>query len=218
MSVLPPDISTFGTDKLLWLIFVLVGVWFVAAEVALIAFALIFRKRGGRRAQYLPAASFRGASWVLVPAALVFLFDLGIDQAGASLWHRIMVDRPAAQYRVRVAGKQFYWEFQHPGKDGKLDTEDDVKSINHLYVPLRKVVHYELSAQEVLHSFFVPNLRLKLDAVPGRTLTGWFQAQRPGEYQIVCAELCGVGHSMMRAKLHVLDEPSFAAWLEEGKK
>lgn len=216
--MMPTDVSTFGLDRLLREIFAIVGFWLILAEAALIAFVLRFRHRKERQSSYLPGSTWRSACWVLVPAALVMLCDLYLDHASASLWHKIKVETPPADYHVRVRGKQFFWEFLHPGADGELDTEDDVRSLNHLYVPVDRVVRYELTADDVLHSLFIPNLRLKQDAVPGRVLRGWFQATRPGDYQIVCAELCGVGHSMMRATLHVLEEQDFVRWQKEAKQ
>jgi cytochrome c oxidase subunit 2 len=74
------------------------------------------------------------------------------------------------------------------------------------------VVRFELTATEVLHSFWVPELRLKQDAIPGRTIQGWFQPIREGSWELVCAEICGVGHTMMKGMLHVDSPEAFAAW------
>jgi cytochrome c oxidase subunit 2 len=84
-----------------------------------------------------------------------------------------------------------------------------------MHVPVNQVVRIELTSKDVIHSFFVPNLRLKQDAVPGRTIHVWFQAREPGTYAIPCAELCGFGHSGMQGTLTVESEADFHKWLKD---
>jgi cytochrome c oxidase subunit 2 len=116
---------------------------------------------------------------------------------------------------VRVTAKQFNWEVQYPGPDGRFDTDDDLVLENDLEVPVDAVVHVRLRSRDVIHSFFLPHLRLKQDAVPGREIVVWFQATRPGRYEIPCAELCGFGHSGMKGFLTVNTPEQFRAWIEE---
>lgn len=215
MRWLPENVSTFGADVdgVIELIFWIVGAWLVLAMGVLLFFALRYRQSAGARAAYAPARTLRSMSVVLVPVALVLLFDLGIDTASTRAWDRIKVELPESHMTVRVIGKQFAWTFVHPGLDGVLDTADDISELNTLHVPVDRVVEFELQSEDVIHSFFLPNLRLKQDAVPGRTFKGWFEVTQTGRYQIVCAELCGLGHTNMRGWLQVYDEQGYNDWL-----
>lgn len=116
---------------------------------------------------------------------------------------------------MRVIGQQWAWTFQHPGPDGELDTADDIRTIDELHVKVDTVYHYELGARDVLHSFSVPVFRLKQDAVPGRTIKGWFKATKTGVWDIQCAEICGIGHGLMGARVVVEDEAQHAAWNDD---
>jgi cytochrome c oxidase subunit 2 len=200
-------------DGLLVLITVIVGVWFLVAEGVLIYFALRYRRVEGQRAAYVPARTLRTMSFVLVPCALVLGFDLVIDAAGAPVWDHVKQELPPADERVRIVGEQWAWRFTYPGADGLLDTADDVEVINELRVPVDAVVEFELGAKDVLHSLWVPELRLKQDAVPGRTIRGWFKATREGSYEFMCAEICGIGHTMMKAMLHVESPEAYRQWI-----
>ncbi len=212
---MPTNAATFGgdVDGVINLIFWIVGIWFLIALGLLLYFSVRFRRREGVRAAYLPGRG-RQLWYVLIPAALVLLFDLGIDAVSTRAWEHIKIDMPAPEHVVRVSGKQFVWTFTHPGPDQRLDSADDLVLENHLHIPVGTVVHFELVAEDVIHSFFVPNFRLKQDAVPGRRITGWFEATREGTFQIVCAELCGLGHTNMRGWLHVHSDAGYREWLD----
>ena len=93
----------------------------------------------------------------------------------------------------RVSGKQFNWDMTYPGPDNELGTDDDLKLENELHVPVNAVVHIRLTSEDVIHSFFVPQLRLKQDSLPNRFINVWFEATKAGRYEIPCAELCGFG-------------------------
>ena len=215
--LLPPDVSTFGADidHVFWLIFWIVGVWFIVTEGALLYAMLRYRRKPASRAQFLRGDSARQMAWVLIPAAVVLLLDLGIDHAGARVWDLVKLDLPPGTILVRVGAKQFNWIFTYPGPDGKFGTADDVTVENELHVPVGQVVRFELSSTDVIHSFFVPELRLKQDAVPGRTIRGWFEATAPGVYEIACSELCGFGHYTMHGSVIVQNAKDYAAWVSE---
>lgn len=216
MKLLPPNVSSFPVDPLFKLIFFVVGFWFLLAEVVLLYFLFRYRRRGGsERGAHLPATSVKWLSWVLVPGALVMLCDFFIDEASSKVWLNMKRDRPQSALHIRITAQQFYWKFQLPGRDGKLFTADDITALNQLTLPLGQPVVFELESKDVLHSFFVPSLRLKQDAVPGRKILGWFQAKERGDYQILCAELCGIGHSAMHGMLHILSPKEYDRWLAE---
>ncbi len=211
----PESVSTFGgqIDSVFWLIFYIVGFFFVVAEALLLYFAIRYRRRGRARAFYNRGDSPREAAWVLVPAAIVLCFDFGIDAAGHRVWDLVKGAPPPAQIEVKVTAKQFNWNFTYPGIDGSAASAVTLE--NELHVPAGKVVRLTLASQDVIHSFWVPNLRLKQDVVPGRTIIAWFEAAKPGRYEIACSELCGFGHYSMRGEVIVHSDADYARWRAE---
>lgn len=213
----PKNISTFGgeLDAMFWLIFYIVGAGFIVSE-AIILFAVFrHRKKAGQRATYLSGERMSEFAWVLVPTALVLFIDLGIDLAGAKAWDKVKGEIPATDVHVLVTGKQFNWVFTYPGPDAKFGTEDDLALENELHVPVNKPVRLTLKSDDVIHSFFVPTLRLKQDVVPGREIPAWFEATATGDYEIACAELCGYGHYTMRGFLYIHTPEEYSKWLAE---
>ncbi|RMH74576.1 MAG: hypothetical protein D6681_23005 [Calditrichaeota bacterium] len=160
------------------------------------------------------------ASWVLVPAAIVLALDLGIDFSGGSAYDAF-TNVPAGDYVVYVTGKQFNWDFTYPGPDNQFGTEDDLTLENELHVPVNKQIRLVLQSEDVLHSFFIPVVRLKQDVVPGRKIPVWFQAVKTSEntengyYEIACAELCGYGHYTMRGFLYVHSQEDYDSWVQQ---
>jgi cytochrome c oxidase subunit 2 len=112
-------------------------------------------------------------------------------------------------------GKQFEWNATYPGADGQLGTGDDFSTRNQLHVPVDQPVVVRLGTEDVIHSFFVPSLRVKQDALPGKTINVWFEAMVPGRFEIACAELCGLGHYRMRAFITVHTADEYARWVQE---
>ena len=217
---LPVNASSYAgdVDGLMILITVIVGVWLLIAEGVLLYFTLRFRRRPGQRAAYIPGDTKRSLAWVLVPVGLVLACDFVIEAASAPVWEKIKVHVPPSSAEVRIVGRQWSWEFDYPGPDGALGTADDIVSVNDLHVPANAVIAFDLRSTDTLHSFWVPALRLKQDAVPGRRIKGWFQATRTGKYEIFCAELCGVAHTMMKGTLYVDSPEDYRHWLESAKQ
>lgn len=217
MNFLPKSVSTYGQqfDSLLGYITVVTLVLFFIAQFILLYMFIKYRKKPGAKAAYLDGVSWSQLKWIILPLILVVILDVTIDIRNVKLWNRVKVDVPEKEYHVRITGQQFAWVFTYPGADGILDTSDDFKVMNELHVPINKNVVFELDAKDVLHSFWVPTLRLKQDAVPGRNITGWFNATEVGEYEIACAEICGAGHSNMRSTLYVHTEEDLKVWLEK---
>lgn len=215
---LPENISTFGPkiDHLLEIIYYIVGGWFLVAEGALFYFIFRYRKKEGVRATYQPGVTLKALAWILVPVALILGFDIAIDLTQTPVWNEIKIWLPPPDQTVRIKGRQFVWEFVHPGRDGELDTIDDIETTNQLVVPIHHKIQFELQALDVIHSLWIPHLRLKQDAVPGRTIKGWFEANQVGTYPVACAELCGSGHGVMRGTLRVLAESDYRQWVVEN--
>lgn len=215
MRWFPENISTYGADVdgVFWLIFWVVGVWFVAVEALLLYFLIRYRRRPGQPATYVRGERWRELAWLLVPAAVILALDLGIDAAGGPAWARIKQHSPDGGVEVQVTGKQFNWDVTYPGPDGRFDTADDKTIENELHVPAGENVHVLLRSRDVIHSFFLPHARLKQDVLPGREITAWFNATVPGQYELACAELCGFGHGGMRGFLTVHPPADYEEWL-----
>jgi cytochrome c oxidase subunit 2 len=114
-----------------------------------------------------------------------------------------------------VISQQWAWTFVHPGPDGELDTSDDIALVDELHVKKDAVYHFELESRDVVHSFSIPAFRLKQDAVPGRTITGWFEPTKTGTFDIQCAEICGIGHGLMGATLIIETEEEHKEWMAQ---
>ena len=140
--------------------------------------------------------------WVAVPTVIVSIL-------AAYAW--IVLDNVEAkqpnELRVVVTGQQFAWRFEYP--------EYDNLKANQLYLPKDRPVKFDIKSDDVLHSFWVPSFRLKIDAVPGLTTFIRLTPSRNGRYDIVCAELCGIGHATMRQYAHVVEEQEFETWVAE---
>lgn len=210
---LPENVSTYGgrIDFFFYVIYyITAGVFFLVAG-AMIYFLVKYRHREGRRAVYSHGNTT--LEWIWTSATTVAMLVLAL--VSKPLWGEIKQSRPAPDVQVRVAGKQFNWQIVYPGPDAQFDTADDYQIDNDLHVPLDAVVHVHLSSLDVIHSFFVPQLRLKQDAVPGHHITAWFKATKPGVYEIPCAELCGFGHSGMKGTLYVDTKEDYDAWVQQ---
>lgn len=210
---LPENASTYAgeIDRLFYIIYYITGVAFLLVTVLMIWFLIKFRAKPGVKAVYSHGNTAMELTWTAIPAA-VFIILFLVSQ---STWAKVKQFAPPSDTEVRLTAKQFGWEFLYPGPDGKFDTDDDFQQDGELHVPVNKPVRVYLRATDVIHSFFVPVLRLKQDAVPGREILAWFEATKTGRFEIPCAELCGPGHSGMKGWLNVLSEEEYTAWLQE---
>jgi len=210
---LPEDVSSYGKDIdfLFHLIYYITGATFVLVAAAMIAFLVLYRHKEGRRATYTHGNTTLEIVWTVVPTLiLVVLTFLSVPT-----WARIKMQMPKTDLTVQVNAKQFNWIVTYPGPDGKFGTEDDKTFDNEIHVPVGKPVKLILKSQDVIHSLYMPNLRFKQDAVPGREIPAWFDATKPGKYEIPCAELCGFGHSGMRGWLFVHTPEDYQKWVKQ---
>ena len=211
-----PQASSYAADVdfLIWLVGVIVGVWFLLALGIFLGFIVKFAAKDGQKAMYIEGVDPKEKRWVSWPHYAVLAFDVVILVFAVKVWVNIKQDMPEADSTVRIIVQQWAWTFQHPGQDNTLDTPDDIFKIDELHLELDKTYHYELQSKDVLHDFSVPVFRLKQDAVPGRTIKGWFKPILPGGFDIQCAEMCGIGHGIMAARLYVQKPADFAAWVK----
>ena len=213
MGWLPENVSTYGKDidRLFYIIYYITGVSFLLVSGTMVVFLVLYRQREGRRATYVHGNTTLEIIWTIVPAIILVVLSF-MSQAS---WGHIKGRVPPSDVHVQVTAKQFNWEILYPGPDGKIGTADDLQVDNELHVPVGKVVRVTLKAKDVIHSFFLPNLRLKQDAVPGREIQAWFEATKPGRYELPCAELCGFGHSGMLGHLTVHTADDYDKWVKE---
>ncbi len=210
---LPKNASTYGADIdwLFYVVYYLTNITFFVVQGALLWFLIKYRARPGRRAVYTHGNLGLEIVWTIVPSLILVVLAL-ISRAS---WAEIKQNVPPTDFVVRVTAKQFNWEITYPGPDAKFDTADDFTQDNDFHVPVHKKVRLILKSKDVIHSFFIPNLRFKQDTVPGHEILAWFEATEPGRYEVPCAELCGFGHSGMRGWLHVDTPEQYAAWARE---
>jgi cytochrome c oxidase subunit 2 len=213
LKPLPEAVSTFAADidTVFYIIYYITGFVFALVTVLLVWFLITYRAQPGRKAVYTHGSSALELTWTIVPA-VVFITLFLISQ---STWARVKILAPAGDVEVRVTAKQFAWEVLYPGPDGKFDTGDDKMIQGELHVPVDRVVRVHLGSKDVIHSFFIPTMRLKQDAVPGREILVWFQAIKPGKYEWPCAELCGPGHSGMRGWVTVYPVEAYQEWVKQ---
>jgi cytochrome c oxidase subunit 2 len=209
----PHDISTFGPqiDWLFELIFWIVMVVWIAVMIAMVVFMVRYRTRPGRKAEYIEGNTRLEIIWTTGTAVILVILAF----MSRATWADIKEHGPPGQVFYGVNAKQFNWEITYPGPDGKFGGKGSFTVENEMHVPVGKVVRIDLTSKDVIHSFFVPNLRLKQDAVPGRVIKVWFEATETGQYEIPCAELCGFGHSGMKGNLTVQSQADFDKWLAD---
>jgi len=193
--------TTGQVDALFLFITVVSLFFFLLVEGLLIYFAIRYRRRKGAEAAETP--DIRGnhlleTVWILIPTIVVASFFY----YGYRVFRDIRGPSPGAT-DIHVMARQFLFEFRLP---------DGSTSINELRVPAGGPLKLILSSDDVIHSFFVPDFRLKQDMVPGQYTTLYLHPDKAGTYPILCAEYCGVGHSTMRANLIVMEPGAYAAW------
>jgi len=238
---LPPLASRHGAgiDLMLVYLLVTVGVLFLIGYVAL--GVLIWR--AARQQRVTLRLATRKTEWVLSAAfgAVVALVgEVGVLAIGIPVWSEYFgASPPADAFLVEVTGAQFVWNVRYPGDDGifgRTDPRliddlsnpigidrtdpaaaDDVALQNEVAVPVNRPVRLRLRSKDMIHSFFLPHLRVKQDAVPGMTPEIVFVPTREGTFEIACTELCGLGHYRMQGFLHVLSEGEFRQWLQQQR-
>jgi cytochrome c oxidase subunit II len=205
-------------DGLFLLVALIVGPFFLAAEFVLVWFVFKFRARPGVKARYITGEKKSETKWVSYAHYLVLAFDVVIVAAALRVWSDVKIDLPPAEEQVRIIAQQWAWTFVHAGPDGQLDTGDDIRTVNALNLQVNRLYHFELHSKDVLHSFSVPAFRLKQDAVPGRAIVGWFRPMVTGDFDIQCAEICGIGHGLMPARVRIRSAAAQAAWMETAPR
>jgi cytochrome c oxidase subunit 2 len=206
---------------------------FIGTNLMLAWFAFRYQDAPGAKASYWHDDPRLEWTWTVVTALIMFVFLFN----ALGLWAQIQSPAPKDALLIEVTGQQFRWVVRYPGKDGtfgrtdaklvNVDDEnyigldktdpaakDDRTMVGDLYLPADRPVRIRLRSTDVIHSFFLPNFRVKQDAMPGMAVETWFVPKVPGDYEIACAEHCGLGHYRMRGALHVVPADKYDAALE----
>jgi cytochrome c oxidase subunit 2 len=238
-GLLPVNVNArpeaYWIDHLFWVILWVTSGVFVLTALAQVLFVFRYGDRGdGRRAVYTHGSHRMEIAWTLVPAVALFALAIYQLDAWASAKTRIpQVPAPGtvvaggqAEATVpkpplaEVTGRQFEWRFRYAGPDLVIGTRDDLFTVNELHVPSGEEIVLSIKSEDVLHSFFLPQMRVKQDIVPGMKQFVWLNAVQvdpvADRYDILCTELCGWGHYKMRGRLTVEPRERFDAWFADA--
>ncbi len=225
----PSEVSTFGDDidgLFRWISY-LILVFFVLTEGLLIWFVFKYAKKNPEKAIYTHGNHKLEMLWTGVPAVLLVVIALTQMKTFAEIKFVGTGATKGVPTFADVFASQFDWRFRYPGVDARLGTMDDLETSFEFVVPVGEKVVFNLRSRDVLHSFFVPKLRLKQDAVPGMTIPVWFEVEQAKfdrekknaagelEMDLICAELCGWGHYKMAGRVRVLTREAYDRWVEE---
>jgi cytochrome c oxidase subunit II len=188
----------------LYLFLVWLSVFFFILVVGgMIWFCIKYRYQPGFRPKYITGSHLLEAIWIAIPTVLLLvIFGWGY------VVYRNMIHAPTDAYEIKVIGRQWNWTFQYA--NGK-------STLNEFYFPVNKPVKLVMTSSDVLHSFFIPNFRVKQDVVPGMYTSVWFEATVPGKHQVFCTEYCGTSHSGMLAQAIALTDAQWISW-QAGKE
>jgi cytochrome c oxidase subunit 2 len=207
MLFLPEQASTFAKPVDYLHYFVITVTMVVSVAVGLMAFAFFFKYRQRRPGQSTPLVIPSVKFEVVVIGVPLFFFLLWFVQGYKDyIWY---ASPPKNAMDIYVMGKKWMWKFAYP---------DGPNAIGTIHVPANRPVRMLMTSRDVIHSFYVPDFRIKQDVLPGRYTETWFEANKPGRYQILCAEYCGTWHSQMWGEVVVMPPAEFDAWLAEEKR
>jgi len=218
---LPFDASHDGwrIDWLIDITLVFIAVLF-AIMVAWMLWACI-RHNHKHRAVYSRGDSRRSIALTLGVAGLIFftvdgnLFVNSTLDLSKAFWNFEKAESDPRAVRIEVNAHQWAWDVRYPGPDGRFNTRDDIVLLNRMVVPVDRPVIVQLAATDVVHSFSLPNFRVKADCVPGTINRVWFRPKEIGEYGINCAQHCGLSHYLMKGILRVVSDAEYEAWARE---
>ncbi len=126
------------------------------------------------------------------------------------------VEKDPKTVRIQLNAQQWAWNARYAGPDGQFNTKDDIVTLNDIRVPVNRPVLFQIGSRDVIHSFYLPNLRVKKDAMPGMINRTWFKAKETGQFDIACAQHCGTHHYKMKGELTILPEEEYEVWAAEA--
>jgi cytochrome c oxidase subunit II len=228
--LVPMNSNRVGIDAAIKISLLVTGIVFIGTNLLLAYFSWRYQDAPGATAAYWHDNPKLELTWTLVTAGILIVFLVN----ALSLWGTVTAAAPADAEVLEVTAQQFAWNVRYPGKDGVfgrtnpqfVDTDmgnfigrdktdpaaqDDIVTQNTVLLPAGKPVSVRLRSMDVIHSFFLPNFRVKQDAMPGMTVETWFTPTKPGDYELGCAEHCGLGHYKMQGLVFVLPPDKYAA-------
>jgi len=218
---LPRDASVEGhrvdwliktTNGFVILLFVVMCVWMGIA---------VLKHNKDHKAEYDHGDSKHHIAVAMGISALIFFvvdgnlwFNSTID-VNSTFWNHEAADKDPNAVRIEINAHQWAWDARYAGADGKFNTKDDIVTTNDVRVPVGAPVVLQLASTDVIHSFYLPNFRIKQDAAPGMINRMWFKAKETGDFDIGCTQHCGIHHYKMKARLTVLEPAAYKNWLAE---
>jgi cytochrome c oxidase subunit II len=205
LPLFPEQASTFAerVDALYYYLLSVSGFFVLLIFALIFLFAIKYRRRSeDEQPRPILGSIPLEVIWIAIPFILVMV----MFGWGASLYFTAF-SPPADALEIFVVGKQWMWKVQHP--EGR-------REINELHVPIGYPVKLTMTSQDVIHSFYVPAFRIKMDAVPGRYTSTWFQASKTGTFHLFCAEYCGTAHAGMGGQVVVMKPSEYEQWLRTG--
>ncbi|HAK54961.1 MAG: hypothetical protein QF463_16140 [Vicinamibacterales bacterium] len=225
-----------GIDAMMTYLMVTTGAMFLIGHLAM----ALFIWQGSRRTRIshrLASPRFEKRLSIALGVLMAVVAEGGVVAIGLPVWNEyFMAEAPPDAVTVEVVGQQFFWNVRYPGADGEfgatdiqlmddvvnpigLDRSDpaavdDIVWLNEIYVPVNRPVRVVLRSKDMIHSFFLPHLRVKQDVIPGMVPELVFVPTREGTFELACAELCGLGHYRMQGFFHVVSDAEFTSQLE----
>ena len=221
---MPEDISTTG-HLIKWLLnytHVVNLFWFTLVCLGLFGFSFLYSQKRNKKAHYTHGNEKRHLIITATIGIMVFVtIDMVITRVSTRDIKEVFWNFPENDpdvLRVQVLAQQWAWNFRYAGKDNEFNTADDVVQLNNLTIPVNKKIMIQMTAKDVIHALYIPNVLIKADAIPGRYAKMWFETTKTGNYEIACAEMCGNHHYLMKAQMTVLSAEQFARWETEAQE
>jgi len=236
-SWLPPLASEHGAgiDRMLRYLLLSIGTLYTIASAILGYFLWRYSRQG--KVTHRTASASAERRWSVVPVVVMALVaEGGVFVLGLPVWGKYFGAPPADVMTVEVTAEQFAWNVRYAGPDGKFgrtspqlmslnnpigldpkdpNGKDDIVLLNDIHLPVNRPVRIRLRSKDVIHSFYVPDFRVRQDTVPGMTIDIWFVPTQTGIFELACSQLCGFGHYSMRGLVTVVSEDDFEKWLKE---
>jgi cytochrome c oxidase subunit II len=211
-GIAPPEPASPSADRIrdaYWIVLAFTGAIFVLVEGALLLFIVRYRSRGrGREVEGPQVVGHQRLEiiWTVIPVLILVVIASFVFYKLPGVNNTPDANAAGEKIQIKVEGRQFYWRYVYP--NGRV-------AVNELRVPVGRVIELELTApvHDVIHSWWVPRLAGKKDAIPGEVDTLWFEAEEPGLYEGQCAEYCGAQHALMYASVRAVPQAEYDRWI-----
>ena len=191
------------------ILFVVMCIWMAWAAIA---------HDSGHQAEYDHGTSRHSVTHALLISSVIFfvvdgnLFVNSVLDLKEAFWNFDYAESQEDAVRIEIQARQWAWQARYAGPDGEFNTQDDIVMLNDVVIPVDSPVIIHIASIDVIHAIYLPNLRQKIDAVPGYVNPLWFEAKETGSFDIACAQHCGTAHYKMKGTLHIVSRQEFDAW------